>query len=139
MSHFTDPWENLPSRVKPSSTFGSEQEASGSGGTVWASGFWASGFWADGFWQSVVSGTQITNSNAEADAGNRYNICMRTGFRVKPGELIEDAYGSLVRQDSFDKRHPQEFIRPLAEELTGPKRPEPTDQFLSSSVSPEDL
>jgi hypothetical protein len=81
----------------------------------------------------------ITNSGAEVDAGNRYNMCMRTGFRAKPHTLVEDAYGALVRPDSYDKRHPQELIRPLAEEITGPKRPEPTDLFLSASVAPSDL
>ena len=87
----------------------------------------------------VDIGVSITNSNASADAGNRYNIRMRTGFRVKPGQLVEDAYGALVRHDSYDIRHPQEFIRPRAEEITGPTRPEAEDVFLSSSVAPEDL
>lgn len=88
---------------------------------------------------SVPSSTfqtdNISNSTAEEDAGNRYSVCQRTGFRVKPGELIEDAYGALVRQESFDRRHPQELIRPLAEELTGPRRPEASNNFIYSENS----
>ena len=106
MSHYTDPFENYPSRTKPSSTFQTDN---------------------------------ISNSTATEDAGNRYTVCMRSGFRVKPNTLVEDAYGSLVRYESFDKRHPGELIRPLAEEITGPNRPEPTDTFIANSISPEDL
>lgn len=134
MTHYTDPFENLPSRVKPSSTFQTSEVSD-----LFADDLFADGLFANGLFASSLLGATITNTNASADAGNRYNVCMRTGFRVKPGELVEDAYGALVRPESFDKRHPQEFVRPLAEELRGPKRPEPTDQFLSASVSPEDL
>lgn len=81
---------------------------------------------------STFQTDNISNSTATEDSGNRYNICQRTGFRVKPGQLVEDAYGALVRPDSVDRRHPQEFIRPLAEELTGSQYPEATDNFIYS-------
>lgn len=106
MSHFTNPFANNPSSVKPSSTFQTDN---------------------------------ITNSTATEAPPNNYNVCMRSGFRVKPDTLIEDAYGSLVRPESYDHRHLQEFIRPLAEEIRGPKRPEPSNTFISTSISPEDL
>ena len=88
---------------------------------------------------STFQTDNISNSTATEDAGNRYNVCMRSGFRQRPHTLVMDAYGALVRQESFDRRHEQEWVRPLAEELTGPLRPEPTDTFIASSVAPEDL
>lgn len=101
---------------------GSSAPASVGAGSAWAAG-----------------NSPITNTNATADAGNRYNVDMRTGFRVKPGQLIEDPYGALVHPDFADVRHPQELIRPLAEEPKGPIRPEPTDVFLDTTVTAEDL
>jgi hypothetical protein len=81
----------------------------------------------------------IQNANASEDTVSRYNIDMKSGFRVKPGALVEEYNGILTRPESFDIRHPQEFVRPLAEELTGPLRPEPTDTFIATSIAPEDL
>jgi hypothetical protein len=88
---------------------------------------------------STFQTDNISNSNASVDTGNRYNICQRTGFRVKPGELITEWNGTQVRPNSWEPRNLQEFIRPLAEELTGPTRPEGTDTFLAASIAPEDL
>jgi hypothetical protein len=69
-------------------------------------------------------GTRIRNPNAEEDAGNRYNICSRTGYRAKPGELVKDAYGELVRADSQDELHPADMPhKSRPERHKGPLRP----------------
>ena len=99
-----------------------------------------------GQWTGTVPSSTFTtdnpgsaNTNVSEDTVSRFNICQRTGFRVKPHELVEEYNGILVRPDSFEYRHPQEFIRPLAESLTGPIRPEPDNSFIATSIAPEDL
>lgn len=92
----------------------------------------------------AVIGTTIENTQATEYDG-RYNICDRTGFRAKPGQLVEDGYGNMVLPEFRDSRHPQEFIRSRAETHTGPKRPEPVgdeldvDEEYPSGVTADDL
>jgi len=85
---------------------------------------------------------QIPNANATTGPTN-YEICERTGFRVKPGELVEEWNGVMVRQRSFEHRHPQDFVRSSSEKLEGSKRPEQDDRFVSdlypTGVSASDL
>jgi hypothetical protein len=88
---------------------------------------------------STFQTDNISNSTATEDSSNKYNICQRTGFRVKPYQLRKEWNGSLVRDESWEQRHPQEFIRPLAEDLHGAQRPESSDTFLAASIAPEDL
>ncbi|KKL65325.1 hypothetical protein LCGC14_2156090 [marine sediment metagenome] len=47
-----------------------------------------------------TDGVQILNPNATTDSLNRYNICARTGFRQKPGTLVKDGYGEMVRPEA---------------------------------------
>lgn len=82
---------------------------------------------------------EISNSTASEDDRAWQNICQRTGFQVKAGELVREWDGSLVRPESYERRNEQDFIRPKAESLTGPIRPEPDDVFISTSVAPSDL
>ena len=74
--------------------------------------------------------TPIANTTALEDAGNRFNVCQRTGFKVKPGSLKRSWDGSMVRAASYEARNEQDFIRNKAESLTGAIRPEPPDVFL---------
>ena len=82
---------------------------------------------------------QISNSTATEDSDNKYNICQRTGFKVKPGSLIETWDGQLVRRESWEPRNMQDFTTVKAESLTGATRPESTDVFIATSIAPEDL
>jgi hypothetical protein len=88
---------------------------------------------------STFQTDNITNSTAESDTDNRYNICQRTGFKVKPGTLIEEWNGTLVRAFSWEPRNLQDLVRTEAESLVGPSRPEGTDTFITTSIAPEDL
>lgn len=88
---------------------------------------------------STFTTDEIVNNDATEDTKNRYNICQRTGFRVKPGTLVREWNGTLVRPDSWEQRHPQEFIRPLAEDLKGARRPEPDDEFVTTAITADDL
>jgi hypothetical protein len=74
----------------------------------------------------------ITNAEATSVANN-YVVCERTGYRVKPGELRDQWDGAKVRPESFDRRHPQEFMRGRPETF----KPSPSPQLPDVHV--EDL
>ena len=71
-----------------------------------------------------TDGTLIQNLNATTDSLNRYNICARTGFKQKPGTLVRDGYGEMVRPESAEPRHPQERVKSQPESQRGALRPE---------------
>ena len=80
------------------------------------------------------------NSNATADTGNRFNVCMRSGFKVKAGGLQKEQYGAWVRPESYERPNPLDLgVRVKAESLTGANRPEPATDLTYSSIAPEDL
>jgi len=87
-------------------------------------------------------GTEIENDNATEYDG-KYNICQRSGFRALPGQLVKDAYGHLVLPKYRDVRHPQDFVKGVAENQRGSPRPEQDDQFIDdlypSGVTQDDL
>ncbi len=74
-------------------------------------------------------GTPIQNLDAVTDVPVNYEICDRSGFKVKPykNPLVQDPYGNMVRAESSDKtRHPQERVKSTSEDYrTGAIRPEP--------------
>jgi hypothetical protein len=84
-------------------------------------------------------GTIIENPNAEVDGFGKYEIDDRTGFRLRPGEQVKEWTGFSVRPKSRDDRNLQEFRLGTDKKLSAAKRPEGEDQFISSSVSAEDL
>ena len=90
-----------------------------------------------------TDGVQILNPNATTDSLNRYNICARTGFRQKPGTLVKDGYGEMVRPESAEPRHPQERVKSQPESQRGALRPEPIgdETFITDDdpVLAEDL
>ena len=75
----------------------------------------------------------ITNSNGTTDVPANYEVCERTGFRVKPGELVKEWDGTMVRPESWEARHPQDFIRIRAERQRGSENPEPADVFIEDA------
>ncbi len=50
---------------------------------------------------------EIQNSDAGPDSQNRYEICSRTGFKQRAGDIVEDGYQQLVRPDSADEMQEQ--------------------------------
>lgn len=86
-------------------------------------------------------GSLITNTNADTYP-SFYEICERTGFRVKRGELVKEWNNVMVRSRSYESRHPQDFTRSVAERQSGSVRPEQTDSFIGQDapeVRAEDL
>ena len=90
-----------------------------------------------------MSGTTIENTNSTTDAPNSFEICQKSGFKVKRGTLIQEWTGAWVHPDFAEPRHPQELVRTKAEKQTGSIRPEPigNETFIDSDnpVSASDL
>ena len=86
-----------------------------------------------------MSGTPIINLTAEEDNFGRYEIDDRTGFRLYPGEQTQEWTGFSVRPKSKDSRNLQEFRVGSEKSLSVTIRSEPEDQFISTSISAEDL
>jgi hypothetical protein len=84
------------------------------------------------------SGVSITNETA-VEIPSNYEQCDYTGFRVLPGELVETGYGQWVRPESYEPKHPQEFVRSVPERIKrGQQRPEQPDVFVDT-VTADDL
>jgi hypothetical protein len=83
---------------------------------------------ASTFPTSAEDGPQ--NSNAETYPSN-YEICARTGFKVPRGTLVREWTGAMVRPESWEPRHPRDFVRPVAEKRRGSPSPEQADVFIA--------
>lgn len=73
--------------------------------------------------------------------GDFYRICDRTGFKVHASETREEWTGAIVREQSWEPRHPQDLVRGRPDDQTVPKpRPRPADSFLEpGDVTEDDL
>lgn len=79
------------------------------------------------------AGATIENTNATTDVPNNYEICQRSGFKVKRGTLVKDAYGWWVHPKFADSRHPQEFVRSSQDDIHGSVAPEQDDTFIEDT------
>lgn len=87
----------------------------------------------------VGSPLDATATEAEEVESN-YEICQRSGYRVKPGELMEEWNGTLVRPEDYESRNLQEYVRGTDDAQEGSPRPEQGDSFLSTNeVTADDL
>lgn len=67
-------------------------------------------------------------------SGSWNTICDRCGFKFKAENLQLEWDGLMVCRDCWELRHPQELIRPIADQNKLPwTRPEATDTFLNLS------
>lgn len=85
---------------------------------------------ASTFPTSQADGPQ--NTNTFTDSPN-YEICDRTGFKVPVGELAKEWNGGMVRRESWEPRHPQDFVRGRPERAKGSPRPEQADTFIADA------
>ena len=73
--------------------------------------------------------------------GDHAVICDRTGFRVYASQAKREWNGLLVREQSWEPRHPQDTIRGVPERsrVTDP-RPRQANRFLGTNeVTRDDL
>ena len=88
---------------------------------------------------NINPGTTIANTNADTRSFSGNEICDRTGFKVLPGDLVEEWNGHMVRPESFEPQQPQDKLRSRPDKLPGSVSPEPSDTFISTAVSADDL
>ena len=70
-------------------------------------------------------------------AGQNNVICDRTGFEFKSGKLKKTWDGLWVRKESWEPRHPQEFLKGIADKQTvAVSRPEAPDDFSLGASLP---
>ena len=81
--------------------------------------------------------TSLVNDTATPYWSNQNTVCQRSGKKVKPGQLVKDAYGLWCHPDYADKRHPLDFVRSRPEKQRGSPRPEQLDRF--GTYSADDL
>lgn len=63
--------------------------------------------------------------------GDYYRICERTGFKVRAGRTRKEWTGRFVRDQSFEPRQPQDFVRGVRDDQTVPNpRPRQVDTFI---------
>lgn len=69
------------------------------------------------------------------------NICQHSGFRVPPSHLSRQWNGLVSRREDYDRRHPQELVRPVRDDQGVPiPRPEQADAFITAGdVTAADL
>lgn len=66
--------------------------------------------------------------------GDYFVRCDRTGFKVLASECRMTWDGYFVRKESWDERHPQQFVKGRKDDQTVPiPRPAGTDYFLSTN------
>jgi len=84
----------------------------------------------------------ILNPNAD-EYPSQYEICDRSGFRVRRNGLVEEWTGAMVREKSWERRNIQDFVRGVGDDQEGSKRPEQTDRYVyedyPSGVTADDL
>ena len=87
---------------------------------------------------SFTHGT-VTNADATTETSH-YEICQRSGFKVRAGELVKEWTGLWVRPQDWEARNEQDFVRTVHQVRKASISPEPTDDFLSTNeVSVSDL
>lgn len=60
--------------------------------------------------------------------GDHYRICDRTGFKVRRSETTKEWTGQIVRDKSWETRHPQDYVRGVPDhQAVKEPRPEPAD------------
>ena len=88
----------------------------------------------------MADGLEITNPDATPNPSSHV-ICQRSGFKYKPGVLVQEWNGLWVHPKYAEPKHPSDFGTPnRAERLTGSPRPESKDIFVSENeVTADDL
>ena len=81
---------------------------------------------------------ETLNVDAERTPLNNYVICSRSGFKVRPGELIKDPYsGEMVLPEFADRDYREGTVRSMKPYRS--IRPEQDDRFISVAITTDDL
>ncbi len=67
-------------------------------------------------------------------------ICDRTGIKAKRSQCREEWNGLIVLKESWEPRHPQDFLRGFDDDQSVPDaRSEATDSFIDDSLGFEEV
>jgi len=67
--------------------------------------------------------------------GDFYRICDITGFKRRASRTRKQWNNLIVRDDSWEARHPQDFVRGVADYQNVPEpRPRPKEQFVKIPI-----
>jgi hypothetical protein len=62
-----------------------------------------------------------------------------SGFEIAHSELVRNWDGDLVARQFADKRHPQDYVRGVKEQIALPNpRPEPPEEYMAVTITTED-
>lgn len=62
--------------------------------------------------------------------GDYYRICERTGFKVRARKTRKEWTNRIIRDGSWEPRHPQDFVRGVRDDQTVPEpRPRTVNSF----------
>lgn len=68
--------------------------------------------------------------------GDFYRICDRTGFKVRASRTKKEWNGLIVRDKSWEPRHPQDFVRGRIDPQVVPEpRPRQQNRFIPTSIT----
>jgi hypothetical protein len=87
---------------------------------------------------SIKGNKEMHPRNAGYEPGNYWAVCDRCGIDHRISEMKETWDGLLVCERDWEPRHPQEFIRAVADKVApdGDIRPPPAqDTFIEVSYS----
>ena len=67
-------------------------------------------------------------------------VCDRCGFTIRSSEARKTWDGLMVCAEDWEPRHPQDFVRGKDDKQSVPvARPRPTDVFITTPISRDDL
>ncbi len=67
-------------------------------------------------------------------------ICDRTGIKAKRSQCRKEWNGLIVLRESWEARHPQDFLRGFEDDQSVPDpRSEATDSFIDDSLGFEEV
>lgn len=72
--------------------------------------------------------------------GQYYQICDRSGFKMRSPTSKKEWNGRTVRESDWEPRPPQDLVRAKrVARHPEPASPEPTDTFITTTVTGDDL
>lgn len=67
-------------------------------------------------------------------------ICQRTGIKAKRSQCRQEWNGLIVLRESFEERHPQDFLRSIRDDQSvDDPRSEAGDSFIDDSLGFEEI
>ena len=104
--------------------------------TAWSWNPVAGSAFLDGSTDVGLTAADQPQNDSATEGVTNYLICDRTGFRIPVAEGLRTEWtGRMVRRQSWEPRHPQDYVRGSPERIKGSPRPEPDDAFIDPATT----